>query len=102
MPPIRCSAAPTAGHSSPAWWAHCSEGREQRHPCLRCGTRTDRRGVRARGLDPRSYPEPDRARHIRGDVERALLVQIIEDLAQNITDYRATRDLRSGRERWGG
>src|SRR6266478_3241973 len=98
MPPIRSSAAPTAERSSLAWWVRCSDGWGQRHSGPRRGTRADRRGVRARGRDPRAYPERNRARHFLGDVERALLVQIIKDLAQDIAGLRAARDLRPGRE----
>src|SRR6516164_389343 len=94
MPSTRYSAAPTAGRSSRASWALCSEGWQQRYPCPCRGTRADRGGVRPRGRNPRAYAEPDRARHLLGDVERALLVQIIEDLAQDIADNGAARNLR--------
>ena len=43
--------------------------------------RAQRGRVRARLRDPRAHAEPDRARHLFGDVERALLVQIVEGLA---------------------
>src|SRR5271166_4894482 len=99
MPSTPCSAAPTAGRSSRASWAHCSEGWQQCHPCPCCGTRADRGGVRPRGRNSRAYAEYDRARHLFGDVERALLVQIIEGLAQDLADHGAARHLRPRRER---
>src|SRR5215471_568588 len=59
----------------------------------------ERRRVRTRGRDPWAYAEHDRARDILGDVERALLLQVIEGLAADIADDRSTGDLRAWRER---
>ena len=48
-------------------------------------------------LGPRA--QPHRARHLLGDVERALLVQVLEALAEAAADRSAVGDLRAGRER---
>ena len=57
--------------------------------------------VAAHGLKPDEYQrileligrdaEPDRARHLLGDVERALLVQVVEEMAPHAADHRARR-----------
>ncbi len=49
--------------------------------------------------DPRPRAEPRRARHLLGDVERALLLQVVEALAPAAADRGAAGDLRAGRER---
>ena len=46
----------------------------------------DARGIRSRRQDPRPAAEPDRARHLLGDVERALLLQILEEVAEDAAD----------------
>ncbi len=73
-------------------------GRQQRY--LDAGGRPwpHRRGARARLCDPRACAQHDRARHLFGHVERALLLQIVEDLAQDLADDRPAGDLRPRRE----
>ena len=41
--------------------------------------------------DPRPRAVADRARHLLGDVERALLLQILARLAEDAADQRARR-----------
>ena len=64
--------------------------------------------VAAHGLKPDEYqrildligrePTLHRARHLLGDVERALLVQILEEVAAHAADHRAARHPGTGRE----
>ena len=65
--------------------------------------------VAAHGLKPDEYQrildligrdaDADRARHLLGDVERALLLQVVEEVAAHAADHRPAGDLRPRRER---
>ena len=83
--------------------------RERRCPtpsCPRAGDhRRAGRRARAEARRIRAHPRPDRAgadahraRHLLGDVERALLVQVLEEVAAHAADHRPAGDLRPGRE----
>ena len=69
------------------------------HPRTRRRTRSQGRRVRAHPQADRPRADADRARHLLGDVERALLVQILEGASARPADQGAVGDPGPGRER---
>src|SRR6185312_5593050 len=101
MPPTRCSATPTARRCSRAWWERFLERlrRGLDDQPGNCRAAWPHRGrVRARRAHHGAHAQLDRTRHLLRDVERALLLQIVAEMAEAATDYRPARHLRPGRE----
>ena len=67
-------------------------------PAYRRRAWADRRGISAHPGDPGPRAQPDRARHLLGDVERALLLQILAQMAAEPADQGAGGDPGPGRE----
>ena len=65
------------------------------------GARPDRRRVRGRRQDPGPPAQPPRARPLRRDVERALLLQVVPAPSAAVADGRAESARRPGGERRG-
>src|SRR5579875_1256899 len=105
--PIPPSAAPTARPSSIPLRRRSRERSRARarparrardHPRDRRPARAHGRGVQGRARLPRARAQPDRARHLLGDVERALLLQVLQGVAQEAAHHRPAGDLRARRE----
>ena len=73
--------------------------RARDHRRARRGARAEARRVPAHPRSARARTHADRARHLLGDVERALLVQVLEEVAAHPAHHRAAGDLRPRRER---
>jgi hypothetical protein len=69
------------------------------HPRADCPARPQARRVRAHPQADRPRAELHRARHLLGDVERALLVQILENPSAHAADQCAVGDPGTGRKR---
>jgi hypothetical protein len=63
------------------------------------GPRAQPRRIPAHPADHRARADLHRARHLLGHVERALFLQVLEEMAAHPADRRAAGDLRPGRER---
>src|SRR5450759_1132654 len=64
----------------------------ENHPRTGCRARPQAGRVSARARPDRPRTEPDRARHFFGDVERALLVQVLQSASAHAADQGSACD----------
>src|SRR5690625_1296388 len=112
MPPTRFRATRAVAASSMAWsrlWREPSREWkcEQDYPGDDRRAWSDGRGIPEGPRDSRPRAKPPRARYLLGHVVRALLLQVIEEVAEDTADRRPPCDPRPGREcgrgrPWGG
>ena len=83
-------------------WARNRAGDAMTEPAITAGpgrrARAEARRIRAAPGHHRAGADVHRTRHLLGDVERALFLQVVEEMAADAAHHRAAGDLRAGRE----
>ena len=72
--------------------------RTRNHPGADCRAWAEARRICARAEHHRARADIYRTGHLFGDVERALFLQIVEEMAAHPAHHRTSGDLRAGRE----